>query len=241
MQATAERMQGLFGAVRGAPGRRRVRWDRQGILLAVILGHGVMLGVLSHVAGQHLAWHWGAASRVPAVPLATTLRLVVQLLPLASGESRHATQPDSTGTRSIPNPVARPSLLPQPRATDVPAALPPAPTATAPTQPLVVPEVRVDDLILRRAMQDADAGTVRDLAKRAGRLDQLERLRADPLAERMASAATSTLREGSQARVADDAKCKQELGKSGVGERSHSNDRDTFMSSYIGSGKECKK
>ena len=66
-------------------------------------------------------------------------------------------------------------------------------------------------------------------------------LGADPLAERMASAATSTLREGSQARVADDAKCKQELGKSGVGERSHSNDRDTFMSSYIGAGKDCKK
>jgi len=103
------------------------------------------------------------------------------------------------------------------------------------------PRVHIDSQTLRRALDDADVGTVRGLAKRAGRLDEVERLRADLLAAAVASAATSTLREGAQARVVDDAKCKQELGKSGVGEKNRDNDRDTFMSTYIGAGKDCKQ
>jgi hypothetical protein len=119
--------------------------------------------------------------------------------------------------------------------------VPRAPAVTAPVESPSTPAVHLDHQTLRRAMQDAEAGTVRGLAKRAGRLDAVERLRADPLAAAMASAATSTLREGAQARVADDAKCKQELGKSGVGEKNRDNDRDTFMSTYIGTGKDCKQ
>ena len=65
-------------------------------------------------------------------------------------------------------------------------------------------------------------------------------MRTNPLDKAMAAAAVHTLREDVLARVAKDNECKQELGLSGVGEMNRDNNRDTFMSTYIGAGKKCK-
>jgi hypothetical protein len=239
MKSMVQHPQALRGTAAYAH-QRGTRWRRHGVLAAVVLGHGLLLSVLAHVAGQHLARDGSHTPAHPTAPLATTMRLVVQLLPLASGEAPRTPQREASA-RSGPTPVASPAP-PPPRVDAAAADASSRVSATAaPLEPPATLGVHLDSQTLRRALDDADVGTVRGLAKRAGRLDEVERLRADPLAAAVASAATSTLREGAQARVADDAKCKQELGKSGVGEKNRDNDRDTFMSTYIGAGKDCKK
>lgn len=237
MQTMAEQARVLPGTSGYAP-RGDTRWHRQAVLAGVVLGHGLLLGLLAQVAGQHLARDWPQTLAHPAA-LATTMRLVVQLLPLAAGAVPRAAEGERPA-RPV-SATAMPALrFPQPDFGVVQTPTP-SPVMAVPEAAPATPGVHLDDQTLRRAMEDAEAGTVRALAKRAGRLGEVERLRADPLAASMASAATSTLREGAQARIADDAKCKQELGKSGLGEKNRDNDRDTFMSTYIGAGKDCKQ
>lgn len=221
--------------------RRDTRWRRHGVLAGVVLGHGLLLGLLAHVASQHLARDGSHTPVHPTAPLATTVRLVVQLLPLASAEAPRATEHEASFARSDPAPAVGPAPQAQRVDTSTADATPRAPAMAAPVEPPPTPGVHFDNQTLRRAMEDAETRTVRGLAKRAGRLDEVERLRADPLSAAMASAGRTNLRDGSQARIAQEDACKQELGKSGVGEKNRDNDRDTFMSTYIGAGKDCKQ
>lgn len=239
MQTMAEHARALPGISAYAP-PRDARWHRQAVLAGVVLGHGLLVGLLAYLANQHLARDWPPSASHATAPLATTVRLVVQLLPLASGAvpravdvERAARTAGAAATTALRFPQSDAGVAQTPTASSAVVVVPEPATPT--------PGVQLDVQTLRRALDDAEAGTVRTLAKRAGRLNEVERLRGDPLAPAMAGAATSALREGAQARVAEDAKCKQELGKSGVGEKSRDNDRDTFMSTYIGAGKDCRQ
>lgn len=219
------------------------RDHRKGVLLAVLLGHGALLGLLAHDAGRRSAARWWLAPSQAAAPSEPSPPLVVRLLPLPSDAPPHATAQGRTISRAAPTPSTRSTLTQLPQQAQRPET-PVAVGGAAPSEPPATaaqPGLRIDDQTLRQAAADAEAGTVRALAKAAGRLDGLERPRTPPLVVAMGAAAPPNLQEQIRARIAKDNACKQELGKSGVGERNVHNDRDTFMPSYIGAGRECKK
>ena len=227
---------------------RYPRRSRQAVLLVVLLGHGVFLSVLAYYANPYRAAEHGRAQPRPDAALATTLRLVVNLLPLVSGAvPRTATQEPARrvpgSDARIPDTQAPPSLavwVPVPAGEAPPAPIAGKSLASEPLAAANSPAVRIDTQALQRALADAEKGTFRGLAKDAGRLDEIDPVRTNPLHKAMAAAAVSTLREDVLARVAKDNECKQELGLSGVGEMNRDNNRDTFMSTYIGAGKKCK-
>jgi len=107
MQTTEEHARALRGTAAYAH-RRDTRLRRHGVLAAVVLGHGLLLSVLAHVASQHLARDGSHTPAHPTAPLATTMRLVVQLLPLVSGEAPRTAEPEAPA-RSSPAPLVRPA------------------------------------------------------------------------------------------------------------------------------------
>ena len=235
-----ERMQ----AIQGGP-RRAWATACDGTARALVgcyfWGNGVMLGVLSHVAGQHLAWHWGQRHGFRQFhwqPPCAWWCSCCLWRPVSHGTPRSPTAPALD-----PSPTLWPALRSRRSHGRLTCHCTPARTDGYGADTAACCAGGEGSTISSyAAMQDADAGTVRDLAKPPDAWTSLE-ARADLWPRRMASAATSTPARrdhGPVLRTMRNAKAGI-LGKSRVGERSpQQRPRHLHVQLYWRGQKDCR-
>ena len=173
------------------------------IVLLVAAIHALLLGLLWQALHQPLP-------NRPSSKVARTDRsqsIVFLLEPYAPAATKPRRNEPRLEDRSMPADRTHAIAAPEPvygSEVSNAAALSSAPAAVeAASAPVRMEQaLRLDAKTMQRAIADAQRGTFREMAKNAGRLDEIEPLKADQFAGVIASAALPSLLEQSEARLA---------------------------------------
>ena len=175
-----------------------MRGYRALIVLVIALIHALLLSLLWRALHQPLPNRLNIKS--PRPDRSQTIVFLVKPDAPAVTKARRDSPPISARPKranrehdiAVPAPVYGSEISNAAAMPSAPAAAP-ADAASAPVR--TAQPLRLDAETMKRAIADAEHGTFRDMAKNAGRLDEIEPKQPDKFARAIAGAAVPTLRE----------------------------------------------